>query len=80
MPVVLRIGPYRFYFWSRENQEPPHIHVGRDRLEAKLWLEPIVAVAANRGFAAHELRRIQALAEDHRELLLEAWHEHFDEN
>ena len=41
MPVALRIGPYRFYFWSRENHEPPHIHVGRDRVEAKFWLEPV---------------------------------------
>jgi len=25
MPTVLRSGPYRLYFYSNENDEPPHI-------------------------------------------------------
>ena len=49
MPTVLRIGPYRFHFYSRENDEPPHIHVARDDFEAKFWLQP-VSLAANLGF------------------------------
>lgn len=35
MPVVFRSGPYRFYFYSHEPNEPPHIHVDRDNLSAK---------------------------------------------
>ena len=27
MPTVLLLLQYRFYFYSRENSEPPHIHV-----------------------------------------------------
>jgi hypothetical protein len=54
MPTVLRVGPYRFFFYSRENAEPPHIHVDRDDDYAKFWLDP-VALASNRGFRAHEL-------------------------
>jgi Domain of unknown function (DUF4160) len=38
MPTVLRNGAYRFYFYSHEPNEPPHIHVDRDRLSAKFWL------------------------------------------
>ncbi len=34
MPTVMRIGPYRFHFYSRENNEPPHIHVTREEMEA----------------------------------------------
>lgn len=41
MPKVLEIGPYRFFFWSRENTEPPHVPVARDDQEAKFWLDPI---------------------------------------
>jgi len=41
MPTVLRIGPYRFHFYSREGTEPPHIHVARDDFEAKFWLQPV---------------------------------------
>jgi Domain of unknown function (DUF4160) len=55
MPTVLRSGPYRFYFYSHEPNEPPHIHVDRDDLSAKFWLGP-VQLAGNFGFRAHELR------------------------
>ena len=78
MPLVLREGPYRFFFWSRENDEPPHVHVRRERLEAKIWLEPMVELAGNWGFARHELNELRRLTEQHREQMLEAWHEHFD--
>jgi hypothetical protein len=80
MPDVLRIGPYRFYFWSRENREPPHIHVKRDRKEAKFWLEPAVSLAQNWGFARHELTVVRRLVVEHRTQLLEAWHEHFGQS
>jgi hypothetical protein len=76
MPTVLRSGPYRFYFWSHELNEPPHIHVDRDDLTAKFWLEP-VELARNIGFRAHELRMIQALVAEHQDLFLEAWNGHF---
>ena len=64
MPTVLRIGPYRFHFYSREHDEPPHIHIARDDLEAKYWPEPI-ALAANYGFSPTELSQIRRHAEEH---------------
>lgn len=72
MPTVLRIGPYRFHFYSRENGEPPHVHVARDDFEAKFWLDP-VRVAANYGFRPAELRRIERLVTVHREVLMAAY-------
>lgn len=57
MPTVLTLGEYRFYFYSRENGEPPHIHVeSGDRL-AKYWLEP-VELASSKRFKDHELTEI----------------------
>jgi hypothetical protein len=53
MPTVLRIGPYRFYFWANESQEPPHIHVESAEREAKYWLAP-VAFCSNKGFRSGE--------------------------
>jgi hypothetical protein len=76
MPTVLRIGPYRFFFYSLENHEPPHIHVERDEKVAKYWLEP-VALASNQGFRSHELTHLRMLVVEHRERFLEAWHGHF---
>lgn len=74
MPTVLRVGPYRFHFYSRENREPPHIHVARDDLEAKFWLQP-VAVATNNGFRPAELDRIRCQVEHHCQSLLAAYRE-----
>ncbi|MBI4622896.1 MAG: DUF4160 domain-containing protein [Verrucomicrobia bacterium] len=72
MPTVLRIGPYRFHFYSRENDEPPHIHVARDDLEAKFWLQP-VALAANFGFSSAELGQVRRHIEEHCQTLLAAY-------
>ena len=49
------VGPYRMYFYSHEPNELPHIHVDRDDLSAKFWLDPI-ALARNLGFGPAELR------------------------
>jgi hypothetical protein len=76
MPTVLRTGPYRFYFWSHELGEPPHIHVDRDMLSAKFWLQP-VSLAHSIGFRAHELRKIQDLITEHLVKFVEAWNGHF---
>lgn len=73
MPTVLRHGPYRFYFFSHEGNEPPHIHVDRDDLSAKFWLSP-VALARNFGFGATELRRLEEIVSEHEAHFLEAWY------
>lgn len=75
MPTALRIGPYRFFFYSNERAEPPHVHVQRERFLAKFWLNP-VALAGSKRFASHELRVIQRYIEENRSKLLEAWNEH----
>jgi hypothetical protein len=75
MPTVLRTGPYRFYFYSHEPNEPPHIHVDRDELSAKFWLEP-VGLARNFGFSPKELRRIQRIVAEQAEAFLEVWNGH----
>ena len=69
-------GPYRFYFYSHEPNEPPHVHVDRDDASAKFWLDP-VQLAANFGFRAHELREIQLIVAGRRTRFLEAWNEFF---
>jgi hypothetical protein len=76
MPTVLQSGPYRFYFCSHEPNEPRHIHVDREDLSAKFWLDP-TQLARNFGFRANELRLLQSLVIKHREEFLEAWNEFF---
>jgi hypothetical protein len=76
VPTALRADPYRFYFYSHEPNEPPHVHVDRDDLSAKFWLIP-VALVRNFGFSAKELARVESLVEANRDELLEAWNGHF---
>ena len=76
MPAVLRVRGYRFFFYSLEDREPPHIHVAQAGRYAKFWLEP-VTLASNRGFRSHELTVIQDLVAGNLELFLERWHAYF---
>lgn len=77
MPTILRDDGARFFFYSREGVEPPHVHVEQGGGLAKFWLDP-VELARSSGLRAHELNRLRALVLEHRVALLEAWHEHFD--
>lgn len=79
MPTVLRIGAYRFYFYSHEPNEPPHIHIDRDKSTAKFWLKD-ANLASSIGFNSKELRKLQSLVEEHQQTLLEAWYEYFSKN
>jgi hypothetical protein len=63
MPVILRVGPYRFFFYSNENNEQAHIHVQRERALAKFWLKP-VALASSTGFPAQELSKLSRLVQE----------------
>jgi len=76
MPTILRVQGYRIYFYSHEPNEPPHVHIDRERFSAKFWLGP-VALARNHGFSARELRQIEMILEGNRGKLLEAWYEFF---
>jgi hypothetical protein len=78
MPTVKNLpGPYRFYFYSFDCDEPKHVHVAREKLRCKFWLEPL-ELAQNHGFTPNELNRIRRLIEANRKIILEAWHEHCD--
>ncbi len=76
MPNVLRSGSYRFYFYSHEPNEPPHVHVDRENLSAKFWLEP-VNLAQNLGFRPKELRQVQEIVEQNQKQFVEAWNDYF---
>jgi len=72
----MRLGAYRFFFYSNENGEPPHIHIQRDRALAKFWLKP-VSLASSTRFPPKDIRDLQKLVENHKLELLEAWNEYF---
>ena len=73
---MLRVGGYRFFFFSMEGREPPHIHVARGGRYAKYWLQS-VALADVRGFRGHELTEIRKIVIENRKFFLEKWHAYF---
>jgi hypothetical protein len=76
MPTVKSIpGPYRFFFFSFDCNEPMHVHVQRERMICKFWIRP-VALARNQGFSAKELNTIREAITRNRDRIMEAWYEH----
>lgn len=79
MPTVPGMtGPYRFFFYSFDCNEPRHVHVRRDKAVCKFWLDP-VALGSNSGFKPKELNRIRQIILDNLDPIREAWDEHCDE-
>ena len=76
MPTVLRIGPLRFYFYSHEPNEPPHVHIDKGGCSAKVWLSP-VATTRNIGYSAKEMAEIVRKVSEERDGFLEAWNGYF---
>ena len=79
MPTLLRIGPFRFYFYSHEPNELPHVHIDRGAATIKIWLGSL-EVAKSRGFRAHEIGEVIGLVEAHRTEFMEAWNGFFGES
>jgi hypothetical protein len=75
MPTVLRIGRFRFHFYSDERGEPAHIHVATADGECKFWLAPI-ALAGNKGLRPETVRQIERLVYVHANFLREKYDEY----
>ncbi len=76
MPTIRIIGPYRFFFYSGDFDEPLHIHVERERSRAKFWLEP-VRLENSRGFSQTEINGVQRIVERNAEFFVRRWNEVF---
>jgi hypothetical protein len=75
-PTVFRIGGFRFYFFSRE-EERVHVHVHHADGEAKFWLEPRIELAQNYGMSSRRVTQAQALIRSHADEIRTAWKKHF---
>ena len=78
MPTALLKGPYRFFFYSADRKEPPHVHVECEHNKAKFWLDPI-RLQESGGFGRTEINRIQELVVENRDLLLGKWNAYFND-
>ena len=77
-PTILKIGPYRFFFNSREEIRR-NIHVSCADGVAKLWLEPIVSLASYYGLPPKNLRQIEEIVREKEDEFRSAWDQHFSQ-
>jgi hypothetical protein len=75
-PTVFRDGPFRFFFFSREETRM-HVHVQSADGEAKVWIEPAIELARNYGLSDQDLSRVLQLVVDHEQEIRDAWRSHF---
>jgi hypothetical protein len=75
-PTVVRDGPFRLFFFSREESRI-HVHVAHADGEAKFWLTPDVHLAVNIGLSAAQIRSAQTVVEAHLQEIHDAWNRHF---
>ena len=76
MPTLLNWRGHRFFFYSADRWEPPHVHITRQGSQTKIWLRDLT-VAINIGYSARELNEIIVTTRENRDAFLEAWNDHF---
>ena len=75
-PTIFREGPFRFFFFSREESRL-HVHVTSPDGEAKFWLEPEVELAKSYRLSDKDLSRIRGLILERESEIRDAWDSHF---
>ena len=75
MPTVFEKDGYKFFFYSNEHL-PIHVHVRHGGGEAVFDVEEIIELRESQNMKINELSKAQKLAKEHRNLILERWHEH----
>ena len=75
-PTIFREGPYRFFFFSREESRM-HVHVYSADGEAKFWVQPDIELADNKGIPDRAITSIVKIIERRKDEIAEAWRAHF---
>lgn len=77
MPTVFIQNGFRFFFYSNEHT-PIHIHVRNSNGEAVFEIQENVILRESVGLKTQELNTAECLAEEHKKLIVQKWHEYFD--
>lgn len=75
-PTIFRYRNYRFFFFSREEPRM-HVHIVSPDGEAKVWIEPEIELALNKGLKKPEINEILDLIKDRQDEIRNSWHKHF---
>ena len=75
-PTIFRYRNYRFFFFSREEKRI-HIHVFSPDGEAKIWIEPNIELAVNKGLKNTEINDILKVVKERENEIRESWNKRF---
>lgn len=75
-PTVVRDGPFRLFFFSREEPRM-RVHVAHPDEEAKFWIEPSIILASHVGLSQKELAAAEDVVRRHLQEITDAWNTHF---
>ncbi|MBX3734210.1 MAG: DUF4160 domain-containing protein [Verrucomicrobiae bacterium] len=75
VPKVFEKDGFLFFFYSNEHR-PIQVHVRRGSGEAVFEVAHGVELRESQGLKIKDLAKAEALASEHRELIITKWHEH----
>ena len=75
-PTIFKYKKYKFSFFSREEKRM-HVHVFCSEGEAKIWMEPKVELAVQKGLNDREIKDILTAAEERSHEIKKSWKKHF---
>ena len=84
LPSLFQIGGYKVFFWSNENNEPIHVHIGKGKPTpnaTKIWISQTggCIVANNNGkIPSNELNELLDIISAQYFYICSAWKEHFN--
>jgi hypothetical protein len=84
LPSIFQIGGYKIFFWSLENIEPIHVHVGKGKPSSnstKIWITSSggCIVANNRSkIPQKELSDLLKVISAQFFVICDAWKNHFE--
>ena len=83
LPSIFEISGYKVYFWSKENSEPIHVHVSKDKPSSnstKIWITKAggTIVANNKSNIPDvELNKLLEIISAQYFLICSEWKKHF---
>lgn len=77
MPTIANKNGFRFFFYSNEGSEPPHVHVQGHGGEAKVWLQTC-EITFSRNLSPAHLGWLKAHMKQNVLIYLEKWNEVFN--
>ena len=75
-PTIFREGPYRFYFFSREESRI-HVHVASGDGEPSSGSHPEIELAEVYGLPEREIIKLVTIIRNHEQQIRAAWVTHF---